>query len=293
MRWVSTNVSLAILIHTSVNSRQLVIGVPCASFISTEEALDSLVPCAMHQDLIRSEILRPLAAQLLRLEDLAVERPQRRITRTFDQMLDGRIERAEAGLAHWLGSKSVFSDSAVTPAWGIAFWAKLAHCSTDDCQSRRSEYLLLLVRPRLEHGAGLLHPVFGLVAHGVIDIRASLSSKLEHDDLANRLAFVQQVEAAIDLVEPERSAHQSIHRQSTLAIQVDVPRYVARGHTRADIAALERSFFRHQIDGGQSERRRGRRQTGGDRSAAAARNSIGQFQRAHRASELEREFDAA
>ena len=40
-----------------------------------EETLDGLVPRAVHQHLERGEVLRPLRAQLLRLEDLAVERP--------------------------------------------------------------------------------------------------------------------------------------------------------------------------------------------------------------------------
>ena len=90
------SVSLAMLTHASVNSRQLVIGVPCVSLISGGSALTASfhAPCIRTWYAARS--LAHSRAQLLRLEDLAVERPQRRITGTLYQMLDGGIEAARA-----------------------------------------------------------------------------------------------------------------------------------------------------------------------------------------------------
>ena len=73
-----------------------------------EEALDGLAPRAVHQKLERSEVLRPLPAQLLRLEDLAVERPQRRITRTLYKMFDGGIEWPESPLRPLAGVEQRF-----------------------------------------------------------------------------------------------------------------------------------------------------------------------------------------
>ncbi len=58
-----------------------------------------------------------------------------------------------------------------------------------------TENLLLLVCPHLEQITSLLHPALGGVAHSTVAFVVKNVSvgrrRLEHDDLANRLAFMQ------------------------------------------------------------------------------------------------------
>ena len=46
-------------------------------------------------------------------------------------------------------------------------------------------------------------------------------------DLAHRLAFVEQVETLVDLVERELAAHQTIDRHASLTVQIDEARQIA------------------------------------------------------------------
>src|ERR1700674_4378034 len=92
----------------------------------------------------------------------------------------------------------------------------------------------------------------------------------ERDDLPDGLAFVQQIESAVDVLELEAAGHQAIHRQLAHAIQIDVARQVARRDAGADVAALDRALLRDEVRRRHGPRRTGRRHPGRDRGSSAA-----------------------
>ena len=51
----------------------------------------------------------------------------------------------------------------------------------------------------------------------------------------------------VDFLKLEPAAHQSVHRQATLPIKLDVAGNVSGRDTRSDVTAFERSFFGHKI----------------------------------------------
>ena len=57
---------------------------------------------------------------------------------------------------------------------------------------------------------------------------STAASRLERHQLANRLAFVQPVEAFVDGFERNPVRQQLVHRQPALAIQADIARRVPR-----------------------------------------------------------------
>ena len=116
---------------------------------------------------------------------------------------------------------------------------------------------------------------------------------VEDDDLTDRPAFVQQVEAAVDVFERDPAGEQLVDRQPPLLVKRDVTRHVARRHAGADVAALERALLGHQAHRGQRPGRGRWRQAGGDGGAATARDAVGEVERADRAGEFEGELDAA
>src|SRR5580704_9599919 len=87
----------------------------------------------------------------------------------------------------------------------------------------------------------------------------SLSRNSQHDHLADRLAFVQPVEADVDVGELEVAAHQAIDRQLAAAVKLDVARQIAGRHAGADVASLDRALLGHEVDLRQRERVIGRR----------------------------------
>src|ERR1700682_222224 len=112
-----------------------------------------------------------------------------------------------------------------------------------------------------------------------------LSLKSYH--LANGLAFVEQVEPTVDVLELEAAGHEAIHRQLAHAIEIDVARQGARRDAGADVAALDRALLRDEVRRRHGPRRTGRRQPGRDRGSSAARDAIGGLESSGRA----RHFD--
>src|SRR4051794_17373112 len=98
---------------------------------------------------------------------------------------------------------------------------------------------------------------------------------------------MEQIEAVVDVVEPKAPCQELVDGKPPLLVQVDIPGNVARRHAGADIAALERSFFRDEAHRGQRQYGRRLRQTGGHSAAAAARDAVREFQGTNRARELE------
>src|SRR5215467_13404032 len=116
---------------------------------------------------------------------------------------------------------------------------------------------------------------------------------LEHDDLPDRLAFVQSVEADVDLVELEPAAHQAIDRQFAAAVKLNVARYIAVRHAGADVTALHRALLGHEIDLRQREGVSWRRYHSNGGVAAATCDLISKVHCAHRTGHLERKLDSA
>src|SRR5690349_12224581 len=71
--------------------------------------------------------------------------------------------------------------------------------------------------------------------------------ELELDNLANRLSFVQKIEALVDLLKLHAAAHQPIDWQLAALIELDVARNIACRYARADIASLHRALFPHKV----------------------------------------------
>src|ERR1700712_984813 len=78
----------------------------------------------------------------------------------------------------------------------------------------------------------------GRVCGSTIGPGGRLDGLIENHHLPDRLAFVQQVEPAIDFVELEASRQQLVHRQPALRVEINIARDVPRRHARTDITPL-------------------------------------------------------
>src|SRR5262245_10910009 len=65
----------------------------------------------------------------------------------------------------------------------------------------------------------------------------------QRDDLTNSAAVGEAVEAFVELVEHDVLAQQTIDRQASSTIQLDVARNVARGIAAAQITAFDRALL--------------------------------------------------
>ena len=73
--------------------------------------------------------------------------------------------------------------------------------------------------------------------------------ELHNDDLPNRLAARQAIEAFVDLTQLQVFAQQCLDRQMALLVHRDKARNVAGGDAGADITALHGALFGNQTDG--------------------------------------------
>src|ERR1700675_191191 len=108
------------------------------------------------------------------------------------------------------------------------------------------------------------------------------SESFEYHHLADRLAFVQQVKAVVDLVERQAARQQLVYRQASLLVQVDKAWDVARRYARTDVAAFYRTLFGNKTHRGQRPARGRRRQPGGDGRSPTTRDAVREIQRADR-----------
>ena len=122
---------------------------------------------------------------------------------------------------------------------------------------------------------------------------ASGRSKIGHEDLAYDGAIRQAVKPKIDIIQPQFTAAQLVHRQLSLSVVVNEPGHVDGRCARAHVTALDTFFLGHHFIGLERKFGRRRRQTGGGQDAAGPENCIGGFKRGHRARHLERMGDPA
>src|SRR5271154_3220730 len=86
---------------------------------------------------------------------------------------------------------------------------------------------------------------------------------------------------------------EAIHGKEALLVELDEARQVARWHAGAGVAALDGALLRDEVRRGHGPRRRGWRQSRGDRRAAAARDAIRGLEGSRRSRHLDRVVDAA
>src|ERR1051325_10470664 len=75
-----------------------------------------------------------------------------------------------------------------------------------------------------------------------------INRRLKRNDLPHGLALSQPVEAQVDILKREMSAHQFVYWQPPQLVQGYELRQVAHGHAGANVAPLDCAFLCHNVD---------------------------------------------
>ena len=249
-RCTSINVSLATASQRSVRPRQVACRRSAGRRQRLREALEGAVPGLLHHGLVGRHVLVALQRQLLQLEQLAVEVPQRGVARAFEHALQRRVEHAGARpgprrrrehlaqLARASGSSPCEASLAKLGPLGDRRLPGVAQLVELLLAAASPRGAAAPRRPARRSGKQRLpHRLLG--GEPVARSRPCSARSWEHHHLPDRLALVQQVEAFVDLVERQPPAHQPVHRHAAAAVQRHVARQVARRHAGADVAALD------------------------------------------------------
>jgi hypothetical protein len=104
---------------------------------------------------------------------------------------------------------------------------------------------------------------------------------------------MQAVESLVNLLQLQMSTHQSVDRQFSLSVQLDIAGQIACRDATPHVASLYSSLLGNQADLWESESVIWRRQSSSDRYSTASRDFVGKIHCSYGPCHLEGELNAA
>src|SRR5262245_52948094 len=104
---------------------------------------------------------------------------------------------------------------------------------------------------------------------------------------------MKPVESLVKLLQFQMSTHQSINRQFSLSVELDIARQIACGDATSHVTPLHRSLLGNQVDLWKSEGVIWWRQPGSDGHSTASRDFIGKIHCSYGPCHLEGKLDPA